>query len=99
MSMSNFSLTIFPIIYGALISDNGASHPEGGLMFVFGVLFLGTLCSVFLYVVDLEGNSILDRKEGSLAKYDSGYEERFKSWQKYAVENTGNYKKLLEEPI
>jgi hypothetical protein len=64
MALSNIGLCVFPCIYGAIISnDGGPASPENGLMFLFGVLFLGTVTAVFLYIVDLEGNSKLDMRD------------------------------------
>jgi hypothetical protein len=92
------SLCVFPCIYGAIIaSDGGQAHPENGLMFLFGVLFLGTVTAVFLYIVDLEGNSKLDMRETTVPKKKSPRNGESNSRKESAEEN-GNIR-ILDPPI
>lgn len=98
MALSNLSLCAFPCIYGAIIAiDGGEAHPENGLMFLFGVLFLGTVTAVFLYIVDLEGNSKLDMRETTVPKEKSPRNRKSKSRKEDTEEN--GIMRILDQPI
>lgn len=98
MALSNLTLCIFPVIYGLILAgDGGEAHPENGLMFIFAVLFFGTITAVFLYIVDLEGNSKLDMRETTIPIEKSPRKQSKSRKESSAEENA--HIKILDQPI
>jgi len=65
MSLSTLSHSLLPYIYAAIVTASNNSY-DAGMFFITVIMFIGTCTSVFLYIKDIEGNSLLDLRESCI---------------------------------
>ena len=70
MSFSNFSFSILPPIFSVITGATNGNY-DNGMLFITFVQFVGTLTAIWLYLVDVEGNSSLDLRE-TLGSFGEG---------------------------